>query len=492
MAGVERAAILMGTDNNKPLLADYGFVDPSIDEAGVSDLIICLEAIDEKTLNEAISSIEKLLKERGKRTKRGKRFASLEGAYESVQDANLAVISVPGQFAGREARKAIVKNLNVFLFSDNVPLEEEIELKQLASEKKLLLMGPDCGTAIIDGVGLGFANSVRKGPVGIVGAAGTGIQELCVILERFGNLGISHAIGIGGRDLSDSVQGMAASQGLELLDQDRKTRCIIFISKPPSEGVSTKIVGKMRRLSKPSVICFLGKSNVCPAEEDKNLLIVESIEQAALAAIQLLGFAVNQELMRSSEEIESLARREGEKLKPDQRFVRAIFSGGSFCFESMALLSQSLDNLHSNTPIPGVKKLADSLNSLENTFLDMGEDEFTRGRVHPMIDPTPISDRIRAEAKDPTVGVILFDIILGHGTHPDPASVLGPAVRDVKRESEKHNRHLVVTTHVCGTDGDPQGRIKQEEQLKKAGALVLNTNLQATMLVSAILGERLR
>lgn len=491
MTGIKRAAVLMGTENNKPLLADYGFSDVRMDEAGASDLIIGLEAIDDKTVNEAVSFIENFLKEKGKRPKRGKHFVSLEGASEYFPDANLAVISIPGQFADREARKALLRNMNVFLFSDNVPLEEEIELKQLAKRKSLLLMGPDCGTAIIDGVGLGFANSVHKGPVGIVGAAGTGIQELCMILERFGNLGISHAIGIGGRDLSDPVQGMAAFQGLELLDQDKRTKCIIFLSKPPSERVSKKILGKVQKLSKPVVICFLGRRlNEGWVEEGENLFVVESTEEAALKAIQMLGFAVNQELMVSSENIESLAKREAKKLKPNQRFVRAVFSGGSFCLESMALLNRVLNNVHSNIPLAGVKKLANSMNSLENTFLDMGEDEFTRGKVHPMIDPTPVADRIRGEGKDPSVGVILFDVILGYGAHPDPASVLGPAIMDVKQKLENHNRDVIIVTHVCGTEGDPQSRTKQEEKLRRAGALMLYTNFQAAKVVGAILREK--
>lgn len=493
MKGVTRAAILMGTDINKPFLFNYGFADQSLDEAGPNDLIICLETSDGKTLDEATAVIEKFLKEKGKRSRRGKRFASLERAYESFPDANLVFISVPGPFAGREARKALQRDLNVFLFSDNVPLEQEVELKQLAGKKNLLLMGPDCGTAIIDGVGLGFANAVRRGPVGIVGAAGTGIQELCMILEKFGNLGVSHAIGVGGRDLSDAVQGMGTCQGLQLLGEDRETKCIIFLSKPPSESVSIKILEKVRKLGKPAVICFLGKSLYGPGDlkEDRHTIsTVQSIEEAALQAIHILGCKVNQELVISPEEMHSLAKREAEKLKPDQRFVRAIFSGGSFCYESMAYLSRVIDRLHSNTPIPGVTKLVNSLTSLENSFLDMGEDEFTRGRVHPMIDPIPVADRIRIEAKDPCTGVILFDVILGYGSHADPGPIFARAVADAKEESEGHGRHLAIITHVCGTEGDPQDRAKQEEHLRNAGALLMQTNLQATKFVAAIMRKK--
>ena len=488
MPGIVRSAILMATENNKPLLKDYGFFDKNISDAQANDLVICLEATDDKTLDEAVSLIEEFLREKWKRQRRGRRFASLESACESFQGSNLAVISVPGQFAGREARKALERNLNVFLFSDNVSLEEEIELKRLAIKKNLLMMGPDCGTAIINGVGLGFANSVQDGPIGIVGASGSGIQELCTILERFGNLGISHAIGIGGRDVSETVQGMGAVQGLELLDQDKETKCIIFISKPPGQNVSLKILEKVEKLNKPVVICFLGKTlNDYPGRANKNTYIVESIEQAALKATEVLGSRMNLEIIRSSEELEFLAQAEAKKLTRDQQFIRAIFSGGSLCYESMMLFSRCVNRLYSNISMPGFKRLENRFISMENTFLDMGDDEWTRGRVHPMIDPTLIAERIRFEGKNPTVRVILFDVALGYGTHPDPASILVPAIMDAKQESETNNRYLVVVAHVCGTEGDPQDTLKQEEQLTRAGALVLQTNLQATKLALSIL-----
>jgi hypothetical protein len=342
-------------------------------------------------------------------------------------------------------------------------------------------------------VGFGFANTVQRGPVGIVGAAGTGIQELCMILEKFGNLGVSHAIGTGSRDLSDAVQGLGACQGLQLLGGDRGTKCVIFLSKPPSEGVSEKILEKIQNLGKPAVICFLGKSiyGAWNLKEDGHTIsIAQSIEEAALQAIQMLRYKVNQELVMSREQMDFLAKREAEKLSPDQLFVRAIFSGGSFCYESMTFLNRLMDRLHSNTPIPGVAKLVNTLDSLENSFLDIGEDEFTQGRVHPMIDPTPVADRIQMEGKDPCTGVILFDVILGYGSHPDPGTILARAVADAKEESERHGRHLIIITHVCGTEGDLQDRVKQEERLRSAGALVMQTNLQATKLVGAIMRKK--
>ncbi|NQU03002.1 MAG: FdrA family protein, partial [Syntrophaceae bacterium] len=220
IGGITKSGILMGTENNKVLFKDYGFADKCIDEAGVGDLIICLEASSESVLDEATVVIEKLLTEKIARKSRRNNFSSIQTASETIPGVNLAVISVPGQFAAREATKALEKNMHVLVFSDNVSLEDEVKLKQLAISKNLLLMGPDCGTAIIDGIGFGFANSVQKGPIGIVGASGTGIQELCVLLEEFGNVGISHAVGVGGRDLTDAVGGMSSLKGLELLEND--------------------------------------------------------------------------------------------------------------------------------------------------------------------------------------------------------------------------------------------------------------------------------
>lgn len=489
MNGIKRAAIMMGTENNKILLSDYGFTAKSIEEAKENDLIVCLEADNQEILYEAYFIVKKLLKETAKRVNKKKRFMSLESACKSFQDANLAIISVPGQFAFREANKALSNNLNVFLFSDNVCVEEEIELKQLAREKNLLLMGPDCGTAIINGVGLGFANSVNKGPVGIVGASGTGCQELCVILERFGNLGVSHVIGIGSRDLSEPDGGIGAFQSLELLDQDSETRCIIFISKLQSKRILRKVYNKMQNLSKPVVACFIGiMQHEVPIEtEKKNILIADNIQDAALKAIKVLKGNINRKLFMVSKEIECLIQKDIEKLKPTQKFVRAIFSGGSFCYESMSLLNSLKYKLYSNIKMTGIKKLSNSHKSLGNTFVDMGEDEFTKGRVHPMIDPIPIAKRIRDEAKDPTVAVILFDVILGYGTHPDPASILAPAVKDAKEEAKKNKRKIIILTHVCGTERDLQDREKQEKQLQEAGAFILPTNIQATKLIAVIL-----
>jgi FdrA protein len=486
MEGVNRVAIMMATDNNKPFIAYSGFQDPSIDSATASDLVIALETVDAATMDDTIARIDALLKERGQRRKRGRRFASLEGACDGFDGANLAVISVPGQFAAREARKAIGRGLNVLLFSDNVPLNDEIDLKRRAGGKGVLLMGPDCGTAVINGVGLGFANAVRKGPVGIVGASGTGMQECCMILEQAGGIGVSQAIGTGGRDLSEEVGGLTALAGLDFLAQDPDTEAILFLSKPPSKQVSARIVERIRSIGKKAVVCFLGLE-ATTGEGQKDIVFAETIEEAALAMVRMMGSAIDRRFQEIENRIAAIAAAERLKFGSGQKFLRGVFSGGSFCYESMIYLRRQLANLHSNSPVSGIAKLADAFISVEHTLVDLGEDEFTRGRVHPMIDPSPVADRLRKEAAEESVAVVLFDVVLGYGAHPDPAGVLVPAIGQVREQASRAGRHVSFVTHVCGTDGDPQGREEQEEKLRNAGVRVMATNLQATQVAAELL-----
>jgi FdrA protein len=488
LPGIRRAAILMATDNNKLLLRNYDIPEEEMEEAGPADLIVVLETVHPSETEDALSLIEKRLKEKGRMVKRGKRFASLESAYQKLNEANLALISIPGPFAAREARKALHRNMNVFLYSDNVPLQEEIRLKELAREKGLLLMGPDCGTALITGVGLGFANVVPGGPVGVVGASGSGIQEVCVLLNRFAHLGISHAIGVGGRDLSDQVQGISSFQALDLLNQDPRSECIILLSKPPSQEVSIRILKKIEEMSKPVVVCFLGRETTMFRNRvGAHVTMVNDLEGAVTATAEIMGRKISSGITEVYEETKSKALREAEKLRGGQRFLRGIYSGGTLCYESMAFLREHLSRIHSNLYLPGTIRLLESSKSFEHTLLDMGDDEFTRGRVHPMINPTVIAERIRSESDDPTVGIILFDLLLGNGGHPDPSSVLAPAVLQAKEGAEKRGRYLMVLSHVCGTDKDPQDLSRQEERLKQAGILILASNMQSTRIAADII-----
>jgi succinyl-CoA synthetase alpha subunit len=485
--GVSGVAILMATDNNKPFLAYCGFFDPGIDTAGPSDLIIGIQAASDAAIDDTLAMIDRLLKEVIRRPKRGRRFASLDGACDGLPGANMAVISVPGQFAAREARKALTRGLHVFLFSDNVPVEEEISLKRMAFERRRLLMGPDCGTAIIGGIGLGFANAVQAGPVGIVAASGTGMQEVCCLLDRLGGVGISQAIGTGGRDLSDAVDGMGTLLAFDFLQGDSATEVVVVVSKPPSDRVASRVIRRLQNIGKPAVVCFLGSREGVTREG--RIAFAGNLEMAALETLHLLGGpGINASAVEGA--VEALARDSSAGLSAEQRFVRGVFSGGSFCYEALAYLRDRLPVLHSNVSIAGVSKLADSRVSVENALVDLGDDEFTRGRVHPMIDPISVAERVKQEARDGTVAVIIFDVVLGYGSHPDPASLLAPAVADIKRTAANAGRDIILATHVCGTERDPQKRGPQEQQFAAAGALVLPSNYQVARLAAAVTASR--
>jgi FdrA protein len=491
LAGVSKAAILMATAPNRRILEKFGFADQEMANASPSDMVIGLEANDEHKIAEALDLIDRLLREKVLTRRHGKRLSTQEAAIKAAPGTNLVLISIPGQFASREARSALSKGRHVFLFSDNVPVEEEIELKRMAHQEKLLVMGPDCGTAIIDGVGIGFANKVALGPVGIIGAAGTGIQELCVLLHRAG-VGISQAIGLGGRDLSEAVGGLSCFSALDLLDKDSATECLVVVSKPPSLRVARKLIDRAGQMNKPTILCFLGQD---PSGEDSaplppNVCVVPCLEHAATMAASEMEAQVPWRQGEILAQIEEISKTQREKLRHDQHYLRGIFSGGSLCYEAMALLRNHLSPLHSNIPIDGVVPLCAGLRSTQHTLLDLGDDYFTQGRVHPMIDPSPVAERILAEAADPEVAVVLFDLVLGFGAHPDPASVIAPAVEQATQRAERQERHLAFISHVCGTDEDLQDARKQEKLLRQVGVSVLPSNLQAAELARTILGGR--
>jgi succinyl-CoA synthetase alpha subunit len=391
---------------------------------------------------------------------------SLQMALAQTPAANLALISVPGDYAAAEAMKALRLGLHVMLFSDNVPLAEEAELKRYAKERDLLVMGPDCGTAIIDGVPLGFANAVRRGAVGVVGASGTGTQQVTSLVHRYG-AGISHAIGTGGHDLHKDVGGITMLQGLKLLARDRDTRAIVLISKPPSPAVAREVIAAARRAGKPGVINFIGAP-----QDSSGLFTARTLEEAALAAVAL---SKGRKPARAANPATKLPRL---KLTPKQRYIRGLFSGGTFCYEACALLGE----VWSNAPVDPKRTLKDVWKSREHTLIDLGDDVFTRGRPHPMIDHRLRNDRMLEEASDPQVAVILLDVVLGYGSHPDPAAEMVPTLMKIK----KSRRSPVIVASVCGTDEDPQGLERQEAALREAGVLLAESNARAARLAGAI------
>jgi len=482
--GILEAAALMGTEKNKGLLAEIGVSGSEISSATPSDLIIAVKVENEETLATLLENIDQWFHFDLGRAKPGT-FRTLDEAIVHHPHSNLAVISVPGQYAGREAQKALEHGLNVFLFSDNVPVEKELSLKVYAREKGLIVMGPDCGTAIIRGIGVGFANIVRRGPIGVIGSSGTGIQEFITLVHRDGS-GISHAIGTGSRDLSDAIGGITFLSALEVLNSDRETRVIAVLSKPSGPLALRNLIERIIRCQKPVVSCFLGFKEDTPYANTR-YKTTRTLEDAAALAVQIATGYTPPRLDTETPEFQSLIRQERGGKRPEQKFIRGIFAGGTFCYQAQQILQDRGIFVHSNIPLEGNLKLSDPLHSVEHTLVDMGSDEFTSGRPHPMIDSGLRYERILAEAKDQRVSILLLDFVLGFNASPDPAAELLSAITYAKLEVKKRGGSLSVIASVCGTEEDPQNLRQQVKILEGAGVIVFPSSSQAAKFCALML-----
>lgn len=489
LAAVEDAAVVMATPANKEILAAAGLLTPDAAAASADDLVIAVRTADDVSAQQALQRADELLvasRQRQGSSGGTRRHRSLAATLQDHPSANLVVISVAGPFAAAEARTALENGRHVMLFSDNVPLAAEIALKRLAADRGLLCMGPDAGTAIINGVGLGFANAVPRGPVGIVGAAGTGIQGVSSALARLGT-GVSQAIGTGGRDLKHDVGGMTMQQGLDALQADPQTSVIVLISKPPDPDVATRILHSISRSTKPVVVCMLG-GDPGLIEAEGGIAAATLEEAAQVAAALVAGEPASRAKGRLHRELQGLAAlATAERAQRSGPWIRGLFSGGTFCYEAQMLLTPLVGTVHSNAPYPTARRLASALVSQEHTCVDLGEDEFTQGRLHPMLDPTLRNRRLVQEAADPAVGVILFDVVLGYGAHPDPAGALVPAIHEARAAAA--SRHVSFVATVCGTLDDPQNLASQETKLREAGVLVVPSNAAAATLAGLIARE---
>lgn len=483
LAGVDDASVVMGTDTNRSLLKSAGLLLPAFAGAGDGDLIMAVRAANGAALENALRKAEELLKRRPATSPIGgatPAVGSLDAALRALPGANLALISVAGRYAAEEARKAIESGLHVMLFSDNVPIEAEVELKRLAQRTGLLVMGPDAGTAILNGVPLAFANVVERGPVGIVAASGTGAQEISTLVSNQG-VGISHLIGVGGRDVKKAVGGVMFLEAMKALIADAQTTTLVLVSKPPDTSVLRKIQALAAKARKPVVRMFLGAA---PRQGDPRTL-----EEAAALAVALAqgrpASAAWEALKGQRLSLREEAARA--KVAPPKRggHIRGLFSGGTFCAEAQVILRPILGKVYSNAPTAGGVRLADAAKSRGHTFLDLGEDEFTRGRAHPMIDLTLRNERILREVRDPATGLLILDVVLGYGAHPDPASELAPVVREAARR-------VPVLCSVTGTNRDPQDRAATLAKLRAAGAFVAPSNAAACRLAGDLMQERRR
>lgn len=475
---VEQAFVAMATEMNKGVLKNLGLLTPELEDAKNGDLMIVIKGPGDDINEKTLIAIEELFNKKNQGGGQHEaKYATINSAKTHIPDANLAIISVNGQFAAREARIALQNDLNVMMFSDNVSVEDELSLKQLASKKGLLMMGPDCGTAIINGTALCFGNSVRRGSIGIIGASGTGSQELSVRIHEFG-AGVSQLIGTGGRDLSEKIGGIMMIDALKMLDADDETQVIVLISKPPAPGVAKKVLEQAEKCDKPVVVCFLGNQ---PQPDDKSgLIFARSTKEAALKAVLLTG--IREEDLDLHPLNLSLIEEVRAKLKPEQKYIRGLFCGGTLCDEAMFAALEKYENVYSNIQVNPEYRLKDVSKSIAHTFLDFGDDDFTNGKPHPMIDPTNRIERLLQEARDPEVGVIIMDFVLGFGSHEDPVGVMIDAIKKAKSIAKQDGRELEVLGYVLGTDQDTPSMETQVRMLTDAGVIWASSSTNTGLL----------
>lgn len=474
--GVRNAEVMQATEPNKGLLSRGGLLTDEIRDATPNDLFICVVAEDAEKARQAFEQAEEMLEKGIALPEKTQVSKSFNSALAMLPEANLALISIPGPYVKKEALKALGKGLHLFIFSNNVEIRDEIEIKEWAIPRGLLVMGPDCGTGIIHGTALGFANKVRRGPVGLVGASGTGLQEVSVLLHQMG-LGISHAIGTGSNDVSDAVGGMTMIQAIQMLEADPATEVIVVVSKPPGAMTKAKVLGHLQQCRKPVVVNFLGEGQ--EPTRGENILFTVTLEETSRRAAERLKGQWGHDLATDIGEPQSLAE-EAKKLQGPQQFLRGLFSGGTLATEAGLILQGLGLSLSGNIALRGVQKLQDARRSDGHTVVDLGADEFTLGKPHPMLEPEMRKERLLAEARDPEVAVILLDFVLGYGVHPDPVGASLSFIQEARRVASAKGRHLSFVASVCGTDEDPQNRSNQVRKLRETGVLVCPSNAQAT------------
>ena len=473
---VGKAIVAMATPANLENLANAGFVlDESSSEVFPQDLIIALDAASEDAIDEADEHLRLLLT--GPTIEEsvsdgGPRPMTITEAIQTDPDVNLALISVPGAYAAREARQALHQGLHVMLFSDNVSFEDEIALKDEAIERGLLMMGPDCGTAILNGTPLGFANVVRRGSIGIVGASGTGIQEISSLVHRLGG-GISQAIGTGGRDLSAAVGARMTQFGIEALANDPGTEVIVVVSKAPEPTVAEGAVGALREAGKPCVVHFVGGG---ARTAEANVSFAATLANAAELACTAAGIDLQLPMasptgVSASDEIPPYKSTSG-------RLV-GLFCGGTLAQEAWDVLRSAGLEVRSNVAADPKFKIRPGAKMEGHAIWDLGDDAFTVGVPHPMIEPSLRDDEVVRAGGDASVGIVLVDCVLGYGAHPDPAGRLADAAKRAIETASEDGRSLLVVASVTGTDDDPQNAADQRKKLEEAGILVAPSNAAA-------------
>src|SRR4051794_13249272 len=468
--GVRAASLVMATAPNKDVLASAGLLAADAEGAGANDLVVAIDAADDAA-DEALAAAEEALSARADampaagdgEPRRARTLA------EAADGAGLAIISTPGRYAAAEALKALRLGMNAFVFSDNVPLEGEVELKREAHERGLIVMGPDCGTAIVGGVPLGFANEVRPGDIGLIGASGTGLQQVSSLVDRWG-AGVSQVIGVGSHDLGAAVGAVSMLDALDALAADPATKVLGLVSKPPDAEVAERVLSRAAASGKPVVAAFLGAD---PDGAPGGVTMVGTLEEAARLLVRA---STGAEPPGAATDSPAASAPRGER-----RLLRGLYAGGTFAYEAGLLLEPRLGEISADADPPTADRPAELPDA--HLILDLGDDRFTVGRPHPMIDPAVRLHMLRAAGDDPRTAVILLDVVLGHLAADDPAGDLAPVIAEIAGRSDAP----AIVCFVVGTDADPQGRARQERALREAGALLAPSSSAAAALAEAMI-----
>lgn len=468
LPGISDAVAILATRENREILAATDMLIAEITAAKETDLVVVVKADTTKNAELAVAKAEELISApagQGGEAEKTRVLSSTKAALKSLGTADICIISVAGKYAALEAEKALDLGLHVMLFSDNMSVADELKLKQKAISKGLLMMGPDCGTAIINGVPLAFANVVPRGKIGIVSASGTGLQELCVNIAHE-DLGISQAFGTGGRDGKQEIGGIMLSACLDYLISDPHTEVIILLAKTPDPGVREVLWRQIGNSTKPVIVNFL---KAIPLPDLPQMHYAVTLAETALLACNEYKKLHNLPLNHQSKEISvSLP-----VVASQRKYIRGLYSGGTLCNEALQMYHNRLGCYPlSNIAAKPEERMQDVWKSEGDCFIDMGSDEFTVGRPHPMIDYSLRLKKLAQEASDKQVAVILLDVVLGFGAHPDPASELVPVLNTIPRG-------IAVVCHVLGTSEDPQNAVSQAERLAATGAIVFRSHEQA-------------
>lgn len=483
MDGVSKVSIMMATPANKDIFTQSGLATEELMEATANDMAIVADVSDEDIIDNMMAEIDEFLKEQTADYDLNKEtygVKSWENALKKLPDANLAVISVPGAYAALEAERAIDEGINVFMFSDNVSIEDEKALKEKAHDKGLVVMGPDCGTGIIHGVPIAFTNNVTSGSIGIIGASGTGIQELTTIIDRLGE-GVTNAIGVGGRDLNGDIGGITMLDIIDAMEEDDSVKVLIVLSKPPAQQIREKIMDRLSKCTKPVITLFMGEK---PTYHEENLYHAYTLSEAANLAVNLLrGNDIltekTQDCVYKQEELFFEAAQ--------NKTIKAYYSGGTLANEAAMLIK---DGLNIDTPPEDIEGYMLQIDG--NIVIDLGDDAYTKGKPHPMIDPGKRIECMQNAIEDDSTGVILFDVMLGYGSHEDMAGALIPTIQELREKIGKTGKKLFFVATVCGTDKDFQGYDDAVKKLEDAGVRVCEDNKKACILALKIIGKNIK